>query len=171
MNRSYHHAVSKDLPPCGLYRTVKAIAGIEAGRLVYFHNHGNPGPGLYFPESWSHNRAKFSQNGTTVPADFDPKSLRPLPAEGYYRVKAAFHCCEKQCVKYEPDQLVQLGYNGAGKALVFIPELSRGVIGVPERGTFVDDAALPNLVQLKFPEKDGGNEGIDISLPRGILIH
>ena len=45
--------VSTELPPCGLYRTVKPIGSIEAGRLVYFHNHGDPGPGLYFPESWS----------------------------------------------------------------------------------------------------------------------
>jgi hypothetical protein len=47
------------LPPCGVYRTKTAVAGIEAGRLVYFHNHGDPGPGLYPPESWAQNRAKF----------------------------------------------------------------------------------------------------------------
>jgi hypothetical protein len=69
-------------------------------------------------------------------------------------------------MKFEPDQLVQLGYNGTGKALVFIPELAGGVIGVPERGTFVDDNALENLVQLKFPERTD-----DISMPRGIVVH
>jgi hypothetical protein len=158
--------VSNDLPPCGLYRTVKPIAGIESGRLVYFHNHGNPGPGLYMPEDWTHNRARFSENGTTVPADFDPRALRALPAEGFYRVKAAFYCCEKQCVKFEPEQLVQLGYNGAGRALAFIPEYAGGSISVPERGTFVDDAALPNLVKLSLPERHD-----DIALPRGIVIH
>jgi len=158
--------VPPELPPCGLYRTVKPIGDIEAGRLVYFHNHGNPGPGLYSPESWSHNRAHFSQNGTTVPDNFDPRALRALPAEGFYRVKAAFFCCEKQCMKFEPDAFVQLGYNGAGKALVFIPELASGVINVPERGTFVDDAALPNLVLLKMPERRD-----EIAMPRGIVVH
>jgi hypothetical protein len=162
----YARGVSTELPPCGLYRTVKKIGDLEAGRLVYFHNHGNPGPGLYFPERWSHNRAHFSESGMTVPDHFDPRSLRALPAEGFYRVKAAFYCCEKQCVKFEPDAFVQLGYNGAGKALVFVPEFAGGVIGVPDRGTFVDDAALENLVQLKLAEKRD-----DISMPRGIVVH
>ncbi|HEY5922582.1 MAG TPA: hypothetical protein VIV11_12965 [Kofleriaceae bacterium] len=158
--------MSTDLPPCGLYRTIKQIGDVEAGRLVYFHNHGNPGPGLYFPERWSHNRAHFSQNGMTVPKTFDPRALRALPAEGFYRVKAPFFCCEKQCMKFEPEAFVQLGYNGAGKALVFIPELVGGVISVPERGTFVDDAALEHLAKLEFPEKTD-----DIALPRGIVVH
>jgi hypothetical protein len=149
-----------------VYRTIKKIGEIDAGRLVYFHNHGDPGPGLYPPEGWAHNRARFSQKGMTVPADFDPRALKALPAEGYYRVKTAFHCCDKQCMKFEPDALIQLGYNGNGKALVFIPELANGVISVPERGTFVEDAAFQNIVQLKFPERTD-----EISMPRGISLH
>ncbi len=162
----YHRDVPTDLPPCGLYRTVKPIGGASAGRLVYFHNHGNPGPGLYFPESWAHNRANFSKNGMTVPDDFDPRALHALPAEGFYRVKAAFFCCDKQCRKFEPDALVQLGYNGAGKALVFFPEFTGGVITVPDRGTFVDEAALVNLVRLKLAERHD-----EITMPRGIVVH
>jgi hypothetical protein len=162
--------VSESLPPCGLYRTVKPIGNIEAGRLVYFHNHGNPGPGLYFPESWNANRAQFSQNGTVVPASFDGKALRPLPAEGFYRVKAPFFCCEKKCVKFEPEAFVQLGYNGAGKALVFIPELAGNAIAIPERGTFVDDDALDNLVLLLLAERKDAAGGEGISMPR-IVIH
>jgi hypothetical protein len=160
--------VSTDLPPCGLYRTVLPIAGLEAGRLVYFHNHGNPGPGLYFPERWAHNRANFSEKGQTVPPDFDPKSLQPLPAEGFYRVKRAFHCCEKKCVEFQPEQLVQLGYNGNAKGLLFIPTLSSGAITVPDRGTLIDDAAFTSIVQLVFPEAEARD---DLSMPRGIVIH
>jgi hypothetical protein len=165
--------VSTALPPCGLYRTSKPIGSIEPGRLVYFHNHGDPGPGVYLPEGWNTNRARFSPNGTTIPAGFDYASLQPLPAEGFYRVKAPFFCCSKQCMKFEPDAFVQLGYNGNAKALVFVPELGSGSIHVPERGTLVDDAALENLELLKVAERKGGGGGpeIDIKLPRGILVH
>jgi hypothetical protein len=159
---------TSDLPPCGLYRTVKPIGGLEAGRLVYFHNHGDPGPGLYFPERWTHNRAHFSAKGSTVPSDFDPRALMALPGEGFYRVKRAFHCCEKKCVQFEPEALVQLGYNGAGKALVFVPQLTRGAITVPERGVMIDDVAFENLVALIVPEVEARD---DLSLPRGIVIH
>lgn len=171
--RTYYHGVSTDLPPCGLYRTSKPIGSIEAGRLVYFHNHGDPGPGVYPPESWSANRAKFSSGGTVIPAGFDYKSLRALPPEGFYRVKKQFYCCDKQCMKFEPEAFVQLGYNGSGKALVFIPELGGSAIAIPDRGTFVDDVALDNLVLLRIAEKKSGDDGpeIDIKLPRGILIH
>jgi hypothetical protein len=159
---------TNELPPCGLYRTVKPVAGIDAGRMVYFHNHGNPGPGMYLPERWAHNRAIWSERGQTCPPDWDPRALRALPAEGYYRVKRAFHCCTKKCVQFEPDQMVQLGYNGSGKGLLFIPTLASGAITVPERGTMIDDEAFESIVQLKFPEAETRD---DLSMPRGIVIH
>jgi len=161
-------AEKTDLPPCGLYRTAKQLGNIEPGRLVYFHNHGNPGPGVYFPEKWSHNRAQWSSSGTTVALPLDPQALFPLPAEGFYRVTRAFHCCEKKCTQFEPDQLLQLGYNGNGKPLVFVPEYVRGALEVPERGTAIDDEALTNLVLLKYAEKERKD---DLSLPRGIVVH
>lgn len=157
------------LPPCGLYRTTTQIGSIEAGRLVYFHDHGDPGPGLYLPDSWASNRAHFSSNGITAPLDLDARALQPLPAEGFYRVTAAFYCCDKQCVKFEPDAFVQLGYNGNGKPLVFIPEFGNGSITVPTRGVAIDDTALVNLIALKIAERK--TDDIDISLPRGIVVH
>jgi len=160
--------VAQELPPCGLYRTVKQVGSIEAGRLVYFHNHGNPGPGLYFPEKWNANRAVFTQNGQTVPDDFDPRSIKSIPAEGFYRVTKPFFCCEKKCTQFETDALVQLGYNGSGRGILFTPEYANGVIRVPERGSVVDDDAFKSLVQLKLPEVEQKN---DLSLPRGIVVH
>ncbi len=135
---------------------------------MYFHNHGDPGAGMYFPEKWNANRATFSPKGTTAPTGFDHSALQPLPAEGFYRVTSTFVCCAKKCVQFEPDMLLQLGYNGAGKPLLFQPELAGGVIGVPERGTPVDDDVLGNLVRLKLPERELRN---DLSLPRGIVVH
>lgn len=164
--------MSKELPPCGLYRTLKPIGNVEAGRLVYFHNHGDPGPGVYPPESWTANRAHFAKNGTVVPPEFDAKWLHPLPVEGFYRVKAPFFCCEKKCVKFEPETFVQLGYNGNAKPLVFMPELAGSAIDIPQRGTAIDDNALDHLVLLRVAERPGGSDpGPEIKLPRGILIH
>src|SRR5678815_1810646 len=97
------------LPACGLYRTAREVVGVPAGRLVYFHNHGDPGPGLYLPESWALNRARFSQRGQTLSSDADADALEALPAEGFYRVREAFHCCAKQCRRFELELLVQLG--------------------------------------------------------------
>jgi hypothetical protein len=159
-----------ELPPCGVYRTTKAIGNVQAGRFVYFHNHGDPGPGVYLPESWSHNRARWSKNGTTIPDGFDPKSLAPLPLEGFYRVTAEFHCCEKKCTKFEPETLVQLGYNGEAKALVFVPVFDNSGVSIPDRGTVVDEKQLRNLSPLKVVMRDGGPH-VDISLPRGVIIH
>jgi hypothetical protein len=51
-------------------------------------------------------------------------------------------------------------------------ELGGNAIGLPERGTFVDDDALENLQLLKIAERKGDEPGgIDIKLPRGIVIH
>jgi hypothetical protein len=137
------------LPPCGLYRTRAPIASIPSKRLVYFHNHGNPGPGLYLPESWGGHRPRVAAPGPTQPDADAARLLEPLPAEGFYRVAAPFHCCAKECRLFEIDLLVQLGYDGAGQALLFLPELVDGLLGVPDRGTRVDDDVLPRLRALK----------------------
>lgn len=159
-----------ELPPCGLYRTVAAIGEIPSGRLVYFHNHGDPGAGLYFPDGWADNRAHFSAKGSTVPADFNPAAIKALPREGFYRVSAKFYCCAKNCIEFQPDTLVQLGYNGAGQALLFMPELGTGAIRIPDRGNFIDDATFPNLVALQV--REAPREKGDLApFPRGIVIH
>lgn len=160
------------LPPCGVYKTVKPIGSVEAGRLVYFHNHGDPGPGVYLPQKWQHNRAVWSASGQTVPPDFDPKSLKAVPVEGFYRVTREFHCCEKKCTKFEPDTFVQLGYDGAARAIVFLPEMTPTGMNIPERGTVVDDQQLGNLALLRVALREGGaGPKMDLSLPRGFVVH
>jgi hypothetical protein len=156
--------VPDQLPPCGLYRTVRPIAEVPDGRLVYFHNHGNPGPGVYLPQSWTANRAQFAPNGTTLPQPYDTSALKPLPREGFYRVTKSFFCCAKKCTEFAPDMFVQLGYDGAGRALLFQPELTAQGISIPERGSLVDDAAFANLAELKV--REGAAAKMDLSLPR-----
>jgi hypothetical protein len=137
------------LPPCGLYRTRGPIGSIPEGRLVYFHNHGDPGPGLYLPASWKGNRVQLAEKGTQLPSPEDVQLLEPLPAEGFYRVVEAFDCCEKRCRRFEPETLVQLGYDGQGNGILFVPELIDGMLAVPERGNRIEQQHFARLKQLK----------------------
>jgi hypothetical protein len=136
------------LPACGLYRTTVAIAGVEAERLVYFHNHGDPGPGLYLPVGWGLNRARFSERGQTLEDIDHAHTLRPLPAEGLYRVQSEFACCQRRCRTFAPETLLQLGYNGAGKAIVFDPEWNAQGLGFAQSGQMIDDGCLSSLSAL-----------------------
>jgi hypothetical protein len=159
-------------PPCGLYRTLQQIADVPAGRLVYFHNHGDPGPGVYLPEKWAHNRATFSPRGHTLPPTTDPRTaLAPLPREGLYRVATSFHCCGKKCVEFTPETLVQLGYDGAGRAILFIAELAGGAFSLPSKGTIVDDDRLPQLVPLIVRQREVDQRDDLGSFPRGVIVH
>src|SRR5687768_11823084 len=111
------------LPPCGLYRTRAALGdAVGTGLLVYFHNHGNPGPGVYLPSGWAHNKAQWHEHGVTLPPSSEAPPLEPLPAEGFYRVREPFDCCEKGCRTFEETLLVQLGYNASAEPILFVPE-------------------------------------------------
>lgn len=145
-----------NLPPCGLYRTAAPIGSIPAGRLVFFHNHGEPGPGLYLPASWEHNRVKLQAKGTLLPSPDDVRLLEPLPPQGFYRVTETFHCCEKRCRQFQPEQLVQLGYDAQGRAILFLPELVDGQLAVPERGNAIDATHFDKIRRLAVKETDRG---------------
>ena len=120
-----------ELPPCGLYRTTGVIGSVDEGRLVYFHNHGNPGPGVYLPKEWKHNRAVFDEKGQMIEDPGLVRYLQPLPPEGFYRVVESFHCCEQQCRLFEQDALLQLGYNAEAEPILFVPELVDGMPAIP----------------------------------------
>jgi hypothetical protein len=152
-------------PPCGLYRTTVALEGVPVGRLVYFHNHGNPGAGVYLPERWDTNQARWQQNGFTVPGPEWSETLSPLPAEGLYRVTESFFCCEKRCREYPAETLVQLGYNGEAEGILFLPEWAGGSLGFPERGTKIDAANLTRLTLLQVARA----KAEAASLPGGLL--
>ncbi len=149
------------LPPCGIYRTLDAIGGIPAGRLVYFHNHGDPGAGMYLPESWIGNRARFAKQGHLLPKPEDAEKLVPLPPEGFYRVEKSFHCCSKKCRLYEPDTLVQLGYSGDGTPILFDPSWEGASIQLPDRGTRIDFESLLAIAPLRVNVKESGEGAVD----------
>ncbi|MFH2007802.1 MAG: hypothetical protein ABI333_14565 [bacterium] len=138
-----------DLPACGIYRTTEEIGSVPANRLVYFHNHGNPGPGVYLPESWSANRVRFSEKGTPLPAENLAFTLEPLLAEGLYRVRESFTCCEKGCRTYQEELLVQLGYDGSATPLLFVPQWTETGLAIPQLGNKLDRDRLDKLAPLK----------------------
>jgi hypothetical protein len=145
-------SMTRPLPACGLYRTLDDLGEqIPAGRLVFFHNHGDPGPGVYLPESWRLNRARFSERGVTIEPDWAER-LEPLLAEGLYRVREPFHCCAKRCREFEADLLVQLGYDGAARPILFVPEWTEHGLAIPERGSVIDDDRLAKLDPLKVAQ-------------------
>jgi len=146
------------LPPCGLYRTRQPVGTIPEGRLVYFHNHGEPGPGIYLPTGWRANRASFDGKGHVITVPDDVSSLEPLPREGLYRVATQFHCCEKRCRLFEPEMLVQLGYDRSAAAILFVPEWMDHAIAIPEQGTRIDRASLEHLIGLKLGTVPKDNE-------------
>ena len=139
------------LPPCGLYRSTVRLGEIPAGRLVYFHNHGDPSPGVYLPTAWRQNRAIFSTTGTPIPGGWWAATLDALAPEGFYRVRETFFCCEKRCHAFEADQLVQLGYTAEAEPLVFTPEIIDGVFIIPDQGTKIDRTRVAKLHPLKTP--------------------
>jgi len=140
--------MSDGLPPCGLYKTTIDIGSVPAGRLVMFHNHGNPGPGVYLPEDWHLNRATFSEQGETLGDPGLAVTLEPLPPEGLYRVLEPFTCCEKNCRTFDADLLVQLGYNGEGTPILFVPEWTPGGLAFPAVGTPLDTERLTRMAPL-----------------------
>ena len=140
-----------ELPPCGLYRTTGPLASVPEGRLVYFHNHGDPGPGVYLPKEWRYNRAQFHGKGQTIDDPGLVRHLQPLPPEGFYRVTDSFHCCEKQCRLFEQDALLQLGYNADADPILFVPELVDSMFAIPAKGWKTTLETLGNVRQLQVP--------------------
>jgi hypothetical protein len=90
-------------------------------------------------------------------------TLEPLPAEGLYAVRSQFFCCEKNCVRFEEGQLVQLGYDGEAHPILFMPEWSTRGLGFPERGTRLDHDRLQRIALLKVAR---GAES-----PRDAMMH
>ena len=122
---------------------------MPAGRLVYFHNHGAPGPGIYLPERWRNNRAVFAPRGSTLADPGDAALLQPLLAEGLYRVLEPFTCCEKRCRTYARELLVQLGYDGEANPIVFVPEWTDDVFArVRKKFPMVSRATVYNTLNV-----------------------
>lgn len=125
---------------------------------MYFHNHGDPGPGVYLPTRWVGNAARFEQPGVLLPGPEAERALEPLRPEGFYRVVETFECCSNRCRSFEKDLFVQLGYDAAATPILFAPEIVEGAIRVPERGSRVDGDRLARLAPLRIPSATPAND-------------
>lgn len=138
---------------CGLFLTTKTISKrVEAGVLVFYHNHGEPGPGVYPVTSWQNNKAVFSNRGTLLPYPGYERTLKPLKPEGFYVVREEFTCCERRCQVFPVDTLVQLGYRRDGTPLLFNAVWTYKGIVVPVVGTKVREEKLGLLRPVKVLE-------------------
>lgn len=146
------------LPPCGIYKTTVALDDIPAGRLVYFHNHGDPSAGIYLPSGWSANRAQWNENGHVIPDPTWARTLTPLPEEGLYRVREPFTCCAQDCRTFEADLLVQLGYDGDAQPILFLPEWTVMGLAIPDDGFPLDADRMAKMARLIVVESDEEDE-------------
>ncbi len=150
----------KDLPDCGIYRTSQDIEDVPAGRLVYFHNHGNPGPGIYLPERWHNNQVQFSPKGRTLRDPVLAHTLEPIMPQALYRVSRQFYCCSKNCVLFKVNQVVQLGYDGKARPILFFPFWNNAELCFPKQGTRIDEENFQFLEALQIPVHSKDDPGM-----------
>jgi len=146
--------MSKDKAvPCGLYLATAGIPGrLDAGTVVFYHNHGDLGPGVYTIDRYEGNRAVFSDRGVPLPYSGYERTLRALLPEGLYLVRETFSCCARQCQVFEKGTLVQLGYRRDGTPLLFSVVWQADGPGTSELGTRIVKSALALLEPVKLLE-------------------
>ena len=126
-----------NLPPCGIYRTKKALPGkeewVKENLLVYFHNHSQQGPPLLLlPAENAQNHWSFHDKGYLVRDLAWVEELEPILPEGYYVLKDALYLSQDE--KIQENTLVQLGYNRAAEPILFLGEFEEGGITFPSSG-------------------------------------
>jgi hypothetical protein len=126
-----------NLPPCGIYKTRKALAGkeewVRENILIYFHNHSQQGPPLVLlPASNAHNRWTFHDKGYLVKDPDFAESLLELKPEGFYILNEAIFLSHEDVIP--ENTLVQLGYNRSGDPILFLAQFDNNTIQFPTSG-------------------------------------
>lgn len=154
------------LPPCGLYRTTKALPGHEAdvreGTLVYFHNHSDAGlPVVIAPEHNILNRWHFHGAGVPFRGLSWAESLVRLPPEGFYVLRRSL---EFDGGSWPKSTLVQLGYTRTADPILFIAQLRASLdendLFFSDRGVGITGDKLGLLEPLNVyvePDAPGGH--------------
>jgi hypothetical protein len=142
--------MSLDLPENGLYRTTTAMPGHEdafpAGVLVYIGEKSGQ-KFVVRPGQNRNNRWFWGEPTTPLRSPTWSRTLKKLRAEGYYTLP--------QQVEFEgggrwlKNAIVQLGYNGEGKGIIFVGEQrdasSENALYFSDKGMMIDDGMLERL--------------------------
>ncbi|HEY1960488.1 MAG TPA: hypothetical protein VGH28_32985 [Polyangiaceae bacterium] len=154
------------LPPCGLYRTSKALPDheddIAAGTIVYFHNHSDSGlPVVIAPDHNILNRWHFHGAGFPFRSLAWADSLVRLPPEGFYVLRRPL---DFDGGSWPKSTLVQLGYTRTADPILFIGQLRAHVdendLFFSDRGVAIDLEKLGHLEQVNVyvePTEPGGH--------------
>lgn len=145
-----------ELPPCGLYRTGRALASdpeeVPKGILVMFHNHSNRGiPMLQLPYENQKNKWSFHKYGPGIEDDdafLD--ALEPLREQGMYYLREALETPDGVLPEYT---LVQLGYNLNADPILFLAETnpSENVLLFPDTGYRFEELDILGLLRPSNP--------------------
>lgn len=131
------HDPNMKLPPCGLYRTTRALPGkeewVRESLLVYFHNHSQQGPPLLLlPATNTHNRWSFHDKGYLIREPDYIGTLQPLMDEAYYVLSEPIYLSRDEFIPEET--LVQLGYNRGADPILFLAKFTENTIVFPNSG-------------------------------------
>ena len=140
------------LPDPGLYRTHKPDPGheeaIPAGVLVYVGVPSNGGlPFVVRPGSNRNNRWYWGDPTIPLRAQSWADGLIKLPSEGFYTLPRDI--VFEAGGKWLQNAIVQLGYNGEGRGILFVGEQreseDRNILTFSERGRMCEEELLHKL--------------------------
>lgn len=141
-----------DFIPTGLYRTTSALPGLEeavpAGVLVFVGQRPDGTRFVVRPTANRRNRWFWSDPTLPLPDGGWMWTLRRLPPEGFYTLPETLELSGGG--RWVKNAIVQLGYNGTGRGILFIAEHRDGdsdnVLAFASRGRTIDDELLDRLV-------------------------
>lgn len=139
------------LPDPGLYRTTKAYPGQEAsfpaGVLVYVGQKPDGSAFVVRPGANRRNRWFWGEPVTVLRSLSWAETLKPLRQQGFYTLPEDIELGGGG--RWLRNAIVQLGYNGEGKAIIFVAEdhegEERNVLVFSDKGMLIDDDMLDRL--------------------------
>jgi hypothetical protein len=139
-----------ELPENGLYRTTTAMPGHEeafpAGVLVYIGEKAGQ-KFVVRPGQNRNNRWYWGEPTVPLRSPTWSRTLKKLRSEGFYTLPDAIEF--EGGGRWLKNAIVQLGYNGEGKAIIFVAEHRENApdnaLFFSDKGMLIDDNYLERL--------------------------